>query len=175
MVAKQANISPVYKRNLCIDQFKHNTDGTIDTMKNTVDGVAQLAFLNPFERVEAETMNAQSGIYTESCKAGGMDVCNIENGDWIKIRGVDFGKKGAQRFMASVAGTIGNGQIELRVGDPSGKLIGTCKVASTGNEQSWKTISCKVNKVTGVQDLYLKFTGGEGKLFNFDWWQFREK
>jgi arabinoxylan arabinofuranohydrolase len=120
-------------------------------------------------------MNAQSGIYTEICKAGGMDVCNIKNGDWIKIRGVDFGKKGAQKFSASVAGTVGNGQIELRVGDPSGTVIGTCKVASTGNEQTWKTISCKVNKVPGVQDLYLKFTGGEGKLFNFDWWQFSEK
>ncbi len=51
VVAKQANIPPVYKRNLCIDQFKHLADGTIDTMKNTVDGVAQLAFLNPFDRV----------------------------------------------------------------------------------------------------------------------------
>jgi arabinoxylan arabinofuranohydrolase len=174
-VARQANIPPVYKRNLCIDQFKHNADGTIDTMKNTVDGVAQLAYLNPFERVEAETMNAQSGIYTEISKAGGMNVCNIENGDWIKIRGVDFGKKGVQKFSASVAGTVGNGQIELRLGNPAGTLIGTCKVASTGDMQTWKTISCKVNKVTGVQDLYLKFTGGEGKLFNFDWWQFSEK
>ena len=172
VVAKQAGIPPVYKRNLCIDKFKHNADGTIDTMKNTVDGVAQLAFLNPFKRVEAETMNAQSGIYTEICKARGMDVCNIENGDWIKIRGVDFGKEGAQKFSASVAANVGNGQIELRVGDPSGKLIGTCKVEPTGDMQNWKTLSCKVNKVTGVQDLYLKFTGGEGKLFNFDWWQF---
>ena len=103
-----------------------------------------------------------------------MDVCNIGNGDWIKIRGVDFGKKGAQKFIASVAGTV-NGQVELRVGDSSGTLIGTCQVASTGDAQTWKTISCKVNKVSGVQDLYLKFTGGEGKLFNFDWWQFSEK
>ena len=175
VVAKQANIPPVYKRNLCIDQFKHNADGTIDTMKNTVDGVAQQAYINPFERVEAETMNAQSGIYTEICKAGGMNVCNIENGDWIKIRGVDFGKKGAQKFSASVAGIVGNGQIELRVGNPSGMLIGTCKVDPAGDIQTWKTISCKVDKVTGVQDLYLKFTGGEGKLFNFDCWQFSAK
>jgi arabinoxylan arabinofuranohydrolase len=104
-----------------------------------------------------------------------MNVCNIENGDWIKIRGIDFGKKGAQKFSASIAGNGGNGQIELRLGDLEGTLIGTCKVASTGDMQTWKTISCKVNKVTGVQDIYLKFTGGEGKLFNFDWWQFSEK
>jgi len=175
VVAKQAKIPPVYKRNLCVDQFKHNASGAIDTMVNTVDGVVQLAYLSPFERVEAETMNAQSGIYTETCKAGGMNVCNIENGDWIKIRGVDFGKKGARKFSTSIAGTAGNGQIEIRMGDPSGTLIGTCKVDPTGDMQIWRTISCKVNKITGVQDLYLKFTGGEGKLFNFDWWQFSVK
>jgi len=175
VVAKQAKIPPVYKRNLCVDQFKHNASGGIDTMVNTVDGVVQLSYLNPFERVEAETMNAQSGIYTEACKSGGMNVCNIENGDWIKIRGVDFGNKGAKKFSASVAGTTVYGQIELRLGDPSGTLIGSCKVDPTGDNQIWKTVTCKVEKVSGVQDLYLKFTGGEGELFNFDWWQFSAK
>lgn len=182
VVAKQANIPPVYKRNLCVDQFKHNGSGAIDTMVNTVDGVVQLSFVNPFERVEAETMNSQSGIYTEprvlGGKAGGMNVCNIESGDWIKIRGVDFGKKGAKKFSASVAGIAVKGHIELRLDDPSGTLVGTCKVDPTGPEssvQTWKTLSCEVNKVTGVHDLYIKFTGGEGKLFNFDWWQFSAK
>jgi arabinoxylan arabinofuranohydrolase len=104
-----------------------------------------------------------------------MNVCNIESGDWIKIRGVDFGKKGAKKFSASVAAIANNSQIELRLGDLSGTLIGTCKVEPTGDMQTWKTISCNVDKVNGVQDLYLKFTGGEGKLFNFDWWQFNVK
>ena len=171
-VAKQANVPAVYKRNLCIDLIKHNEDGTIDTMLNTVDGLQQLSYLNPFERVEAETFNAQKGIKTEVCITGGMDVCDIENGDWIKIRGIDFGKKGARNFMAGIAGETANCSIDLRLDDSTGRLIGSCKISCTGSLQQWKTATCKVDQVEGVHDLYLQFTGGEGQLFAFDWWQF---
>ena len=175
IVAKQAKVPPTYKRNICLDHIKHNPDGTIDTMVNTADGLPQLSYVNPFDRVEAEMFNAQNGIKTEVCSAGGMNVCNIENGDWIKIKGVDFGKKGAKIFTASVAGTVTNSQIELRLGDPSGKLIGTCKISPTGGQQTWKTVSCKLDKPKGVQDLYIKLTGDSGSLFNFDWWKCSEK
>lgn len=170
VVAKKANIPPVYKRNLCIDMFKHNADGSIETMKNTEDGVAQLSNLNPFERVEAETMNAQSGIYTEICTAGGMNVCKIENGDWIKVRGVDFGQ-GAKKIEASVASATSGGKIEVRMDSPTGAILGKLAVKKTGGEQNWKTISAKLKKANGVHDLYFVFTGGEGTLFNFDFWQ----
>ncbi|MDD4821616.1 MAG: glycoside hydrolase family 43 protein [Bacteroidales bacterium] len=170
VVAKTAKIAPVYKRNLCLDMFKHNPDGTIETMKNTVDGVAQLSNLNPFERVEAETMNAQSGIYTEICSAGGMNVCKIENGDWIKVRGVDFGK-GAKKFEASVASVASGGKIEVRIDEPNGKLLGTLKVKSTGGLQNWAAQTSKLKSTNGVHDVYLVFKGGEGSLFNFDWWK----
>lgn len=170
-VAKQAGIPPVYKRNLCVDQFKHNTDGTIETMVNTVDGVKQVTFINPFERVEAETMNAQSGIYTEVCKAGGMNVNKIENGDWIKVRGVDFGK-GPKSFYASVASTSNGGTIEIRLNNPEGTLLGTCTIKTTGDAQNWVVQSSKITKTKGVQDICFVFKGGEGELFNFDWWKF---
>ncbi|HLN74795.1 MAG TPA: glycoside hydrolase family 43 protein [Prolixibacteraceae bacterium] len=173
IVAREAKVAPTYRRNLCLDMFRHNADGTIEVMKNTVDGLKQLSYVNPFDRVEAETMNAQSGIYTETCKAGGMNVCNISNGDWIKVRGVDFGKKGAGKFIASLAATANNGKIELCLDSPSGAVIGNCAVNSTGDMQSWKTITCKTQKVKGVHDLYLKFSGSGDQLFNFDWWQFK--
>ncbi len=171
-VAKQAGIPPVYKRNLCLDQFKHNADGSIDTMVNTVDGLVQLAYVNPFERVEAETMNAQHGIYTETCTAGGMNVSKIENGDWIKIRGVDF-SKGAKAFEASLASATTSGTLEIRADSEEGPLLGTCEVKSTGGMQNWETQTCTIDKAIGVHDVYLVFKGGEGDLFNFDWWKLK--
>ena len=172
IVAKQAGIPPVYKRNLCLDQFKHNADGTIDTMKNTVDGVKQLAYVNPFERVEAETFNAQNGIETEVCNAGGMNVCDIENGDYIRVRGVDFGK-GAKSFNASLAALVNGGEIEIRLDSLSGVKAGSLKVGKTGdNSQSWKTLSCKLNKIKDVHDVYFVFKGSDSDLFKFDWWKF---
>jgi len=170
-VAKQAKIHPIFKRNICLDMFKHNPDGTIEVMTNTVDGLKQQSYLNPFERVEAETFNMQNGIKTEISSTGGMNVCNIDNGDLIKVRGVDFGKAKAKTFMASVAGN--GGQIEIMLDKPSGKPIGVCKVTPTGETQQWKTMTCKLAKITGVHDVYFKFIGKSAPLFNFDWWKIK--
>jgi len=50
-------------------------------------------------------------------------------------------------------------------------LLGTCVVKSTGGATNWTVQSCKVTKVQGVHDIYFVFKGGEGNLFNFDWWK----
>jgi hypothetical protein len=51
-------------------------------------------------------------------------------------------------------------------------LIGTCAVSGTGDWQKWETKYCTVKGANGVHDLYLRFTGGSEKLFNFNWWKF---
>jgi arabinoxylan arabinofuranohydrolase len=174
IVAKKAKVPPVYKRNLCVDHFKHNADGTIETMKNTVDGLSQLFYVSPFERVEAETFNAQKGIETEVCNAGGMNVCNIENGDYIRVRGVDFGK-GAKLFEAGLSTTVDGGEIEIRLDSLSGNKAGSLKVKKTRDSQKWKIFSDKISKITNVHDVYFVFKGSDGDLFKFDWWKFSEK
>ncbi len=42
----------------------------------------------------------------------------------------------------------------------------------TGGWQTWTTVTCPVSGATGTHDLYLRFTGGSGYLFNVNWWQF---
>jgi arabinoxylan arabinofuranohydrolase len=174
-VAFQADIPTGFRRNIGVELLRHNADGTIQQLSHTSDAVPQAGYLNPYVRVEGETFNAQSGIETEPRKEGGMNVRDIQNGDWIRVKGVDFGNDGARNFSASVASATQGGKIELRVGAPDGPLIGTCEVTGTGGEQTWKTVTCGVNHARGVQDLYLKFTGtgAEGvSLFSLDWWQF---
>jgi len=172
IVATQAGIPTGYRRNLAIERLNYNGDGTIQQVTYTTDGVPQVGTVNPYSRVEAEMMNAQSGIETERCSEGGMDVGYIENGDWIKIRGVDFGSAGAKTFNVRVASATNGGNIELRLGSPTGTLIGTCTVAGTGGWQTWTTRTCTVSGATGVKDLYLRFTGGSSYLLNVNWWQF---
>jgi arabinoxylan arabinofuranohydrolase len=170
-----------FTRSACVEQFKYDADGAIPPIPMTKTGPAQIGTLNPYARVEAETICWSSGVKTEKCSEGGMDVCKIENGDWIKVKGVDFrgkgmrkffGSKSAKKFNARVASAGQGGNIELRLGGLDGQLIGTCQVENTGGQQTWKDVSCKVTGATGVQDLYLKFTGGEGSLFNVDFWKF---
>jgi hypothetical protein len=71
-----------------------------------------------------------------------------------------------------VASATGGGTVELRLGSPSGTVVGQCSVPNTGGWQTWTTVTCPVSGVTGTQDLYLRFTGGSGYLFNMNWWQF---
>jgi arabinoxylan arabinofuranohydrolase len=171
-VATQAGIPTVYRRNIAVEQLAYNPDGTLQQATYTTDGVPQAGHLDPYARVEAETMNAQSGIETEPCSEGGMDVTDIQNGDWIRIRGVDFGALGALHFEARVASVAGGGSIEVRLDTLAGPLAGTCAVPATGGSQTWATATCAIAGATGVRDLYLKFTGAGGSLFNFDWWRF---
>jgi hypothetical protein len=109
-----------------------------------------------------------------------MYVTDIENGDWIKVRGVDFGTTGAVAFSAEIAsdlqiGTSSGGTIEIRLDDEEGTLIGTVPVSYTGGADVWKSETIGIDEVTGTHDVYFVFKGGNSSdLFNFDHWQFIE-
>ena len=161
-----------YTRSVAVESFTYNSDGTIPTLTMTTEGPAQVGTLDPYVRQEAETMAWSADVETEVCSEGGINVCYIENGDYIKIKGVAFGA-GAEAFTASVASQTSGGDIELRLGSTDGTLVGTCTVVGTGGWQEWTTVTCPVDGATETQDLFFVFTGaGTDMLFNFDWWQF---
>lgn len=163
-----------FKRSVSVEQFKYNTDGSIPLITPTKEGVKEsVSNLNPFQKVEAETIAWSEGVKTTTDNKAGVFVSKIDNGDFIKVRNVDFGK-GAKKFEASVASASIGGKLEIRIDGKSGGLLGTLEITSTGGDQIWKTVSCKVAKMTGVHDVYLVFKGGEGFLFNFDWWKFQK-
>jgi hypothetical protein len=163
------------RRSVCVDKFTYNADGTIQTLSWWSEtGAPQIGSLNPYVRTEAETIClASGGLKTEGCSEGGLDVSNISNGSYIKVKGVDFGR-GAKSFDARVASANTGGAIELHLDSPTGALVGTCAVSDTGGLQTWGTKSCKISGAKGNHDLYLVFTGENGKLFNFNWWQFHK-
>lgn len=160
-----------YTRSVAVEKFSYNADGTIPTITMTTTGAPQVGTLDPFVRQEAETIAWGSGIETEPSSEGGMNIGWIENGDYVKVKGVAFGT-GATSFSARVASASSGGRIEVRLDSTSGPVVGTCTVAGTGGWQSWTTTTCPVSGATGTHDLYLRFTGGSGNLFNVNWWQF---
>lgn len=87
------------------------------------------------------------------------------------MRSVDFGT-GAKIFEATVATNSLGGKIEIHVGSRGGCLLGVLEVKNTEGVLNWKTISCKVNKIKEIHDVFFVFKGGNGNLFNFDWWRF---
>ncbi len=151
----------VFNRSAACEEFTFNPDGTIPNIPSTKNGPDQIEALNPFNRVEAETICWSEGVKTEKCSEGGVDVGSIKKGAYIKVSGVDFGT-GADTFTASVASAESGGNIELHLDSKTGPIVGNLKVGGTGGWQNWEEVSTNVSGASGEHDLYLVFNGGDG-------------
>jgi arabinoxylan arabinofuranohydrolase len=161
------------RRSICVEKMTYKSDGTIPKLPFwSKTGPDQIEPLNPYVQTEAETIAWAWDVKTETCSEGGMDVTAIENGDFIKVKGVDFAG-GATSLDVRVASAGSGGNIEVRLDSQTGTLVGTCAVASTGGAQTWSTKTCPISGASGKHDLFFVFTGGTGSLFNFNWWKFR--
>lgn len=163
------------RRSICLAKFNYNPDGTIDKLPFwSPDGVDQVGTLNPYKHTIATTISFESGIKTAKDSIAGMYVTDINNGDYIRVRGADFGK-GAKKFEANVASPSGNSVFEIHIDSLAGALLGTLPVKKTGGWLKWAAQACSVKKVNGVHDVFFVFKGADGPLFNFNWWKFNEK
>ena len=160
-----------FNRSASCEEFTFNADGSIPVMKLTSTGPDQLEPLNPFERVEAETICWSEGIKTEKDESNSVCIGSIKKGSYIKVAGVDFGD-GADKFTASVASAESGGNIELHLDSKTGPIVGNLKTGGTGGWHNWEEVSCDVSGASGEHDLYLVFNGGDGYLMNVDWWKF---
>ena len=120
--------------------------------------------------IEAEKADVMEGVQTENCSEGGSDVAYIEDGDYIGFKNIDFGS-GTDSVSFRIGSNGAEASIEIRLGSPDGKLIGTLPVKSTGGWQTWATQTCKTDSISGRNDVYFVFRGGEGYLFNINWWK----
>jgi len=161
------------RRSVCLANITYNADGTIPKLPFWLtEGVRQLGTLDPYVRTEAETISWASGVKTDKDDEAGMFVTDIDNGDYIRVRGADF-KSGAGKFTANVSGLSG-GAIELHVDSLKGPVLGQLDVQGNKTAGHWETLTCRIKKVKGVHDIYFVFKGNEGQLFNFNWWKFKK-
>jgi len=171
------------RRSVSLAKFDYNPDGTISTVPWwSKEGVPQVGTLNPYIRTEAETIAWESGpatgvwatgVRTAQDDKAGVYVTNITSGDYIEVRGVDFGARSAASFAASVATGTSGGAIELHLDSVDGPVIGLLPVANTGGWDKWQTKTTSVSGATGKHNLFFVFKGdGHGPLFNFDYWKF---
>ena len=99
-----------FTRSVAVERFTFNSNGTFPTITMTTAGAPQVGTLNPYVTNEAETTAWASGVETEAASEGGRNVAFIDNGDYIKVKGVDFGT-GAASFEARVASATNGGNI----------------------------------------------------------------
>lgn len=118
-------------------------------------------------------MAFSKGVRTDqNKKQSRVWASDIHNGDWIKLREVDF-SKGATAIEACAASALQGGTMEVRLDKEDGTVIATVAVAPTGGWEEWQTFTAPVTaSVSGKHDIYLVFKGLKGsRLFNLDWWR----
>ena len=177
------------RRSVSVAEMKYRADGSIEEVPYWLDlkPLEQLQWLNPYRRVEAETMAwgyglktakmgiANTGVVADMPLSTGrrnMYVYDIDNGEHIRLRGVDFGS-GAKRFQL-VASALGKATVTLRLDSADGPVIATLNTKNTDDLESYHSFTTKVRRATGIHDLYICFTNVSAPI-RLDWWRFSEK
>ena len=170
------------QRSVSVAEMHYNEDGTIREVPYFLDNkVEQIKYLDPLLRVEAEKMAWGYGLKTAMADDSKKDefgreipnlyVTDIDNGEYLEVRGVDFGLKGVRRLHTHLA-SDDYAVIDIRLDGPDGESVGLVSVAPTGGKQQFVTLKTKLSRrVYGIHDLYFVFSGVGKDLMNFDWWK----
>lgn len=161
------------RRSVSVAEMHYNEDGTIQEVPYWADTkLEQIGTFNPFHKVEAETMAWGYGLKTAPNADKSLSVVDVNNGEYICVRGVNFGKNKALRFEVSALPLEG-GNLKIRLDATDGKIVGNVNIPQGNETSKYELYSCEVNAVSGVHDLYLSFEGENNKdLFELDYWKF---
>lgn len=161
------------RRSVSVAEMHYNEDGTIQEVPYWADTkLEQIGTFNPFRKVEAETMAWGYGLKTVPNADKSLSVVDVNNGEYICVRGVNFGKNKARCFEVSALPLEG-GNLKIRLDAPDGKIVGNVNIPQGNETSKYELYSCEVNAVSGIHDLYLSFEGENNKdLFELDYWKF---
>ena len=162
-------------------EMTYNADGTIKELPYFQDcKLEQVGTFNPFRRVEAETMAWGYGLKTTRENPSGpwnptLFVTDIDDGEYILVKGVDFGK-GANELLASCSSQMFGGRMEIRLDATDGWKAGEIDIPNTKFKH--ETFRRRLTKCEGVHDVYFVFKSNsmqKKNLFNFDWWEAKKE
>ncbi|MFJ8822993.1 carbohydrate-binding protein [Streptomyces sp. NPDC102467] len=121
--------------------------------------------------VQAEQAQRTYGVGRAGA-ASGM----LRSGAALGFQDVSFAA-GADRLTVRLAAArpAKGARLELRLGSPGGRVVGTLPVAGTGSADSWQERSVTLRApVSGTHDVYLVGAGGGGHgVVAVDWWTLR--
>ena len=162
-----------------VDEFTMGEDGTIGKIPQTLQGRRQLSYVDPYAQNRAANFAVMGGIAcvasddgAKQYGSGNMALGEIDTGDFVVVKGVDFGEEAPVKWSASVRNPKGEeGVIRICADGPDGTVLGYLPVADPAEEFTEYTVSLD-RAVTGVHDLCLVFSG-EG--YELESWQFHKE
>ena len=157
-----------FHRATCVEEFSFNADGTIPFIPFTEKGVDPVGTVNPYVMVQAETMAESWGLKTDRLPGDRHWVTHVHNGDWLKVRNVDFGDQPAVLVSLEMLNFKNPGTVDFYLDELGGQTIASVPV----NGENMLVKAPVSARAKGLHDLYLLFRGGDEELFDLDWWVF---
>ncbi len=100
---------------------------------------------------------------------------NTANGDIFLYKNVDFGEHGCTNFEMSCASKdTGLGTISFILDDKNNEPFLSLDDVNTGGWTTWTTVTADLDPelINGVHDLYIKFTGSQNYVGNYQYFNF---
>ena len=164
MLEKEIGVLHGY-RSTSIEEFTMGEDGTIGNIKMTKNARQQVGTLNPYEKINGATFAVMAGVDTapadevsEKYGCGNLLLTAINDGDFIKLQGVDFGDKGAKKLTATVRTNGKDGVIRITTKYPNGEVAGYMPIKADAAKET--TVTAEFDApITGLQDVFFTFSG----------------
>jgi arabinoxylan arabinofuranohydrolase len=168
-------------RSICVNKATVNeSTATVNPVTLNLEGCDAIDTMNPYELQEAETMATCGGIEYEDftnvkknarISTLGNDASEnlqvkMRTGAWTFVRHLDFGTKGASRFMLRAKG---EGTVEIRLSRKGAKASAIFNISS--DDMTDYPVDVDPSKFLGSKSIYLIVTSGEVYL---DAWQATE-
>lgn len=106
--------------------------------------------------IEAESYSATTTGRNKGVTVSGNYIRSFDIGDWVSYSNVDFGT-GRNELEIVMSIRPGNSEFQVRLGSPTGKLIGTAIASGTSDNNTNlvpKTFKYALTKTTGKQSVY---------------------
>jgi cytochrome c len=120
-------------------------------------------------KVEAEDFDASSGSWMDRPNAGALAFMNARNESHLVFKQIDL--TNVQTLTYRLASELG-GTIQVHIGSPTGEVVSSIAVKSTGGFKNWQEVKAPLKATTGNHDLYFVFTHDQvkdKKLITLDW------
>ncbi|MEV4026819.1 ThuA domain-containing protein [Actinosynnema sp. NPDC050801] len=121
------------------------------------------------KRKQAEYFTGSSGVrvVAQAGAESGSRVGDISNNDWISFKPVNFA--GINQVSLRLSSPSGGGSVELRAGSPTGALIATVPVPSTGGWDNYaSTPAVNVTNPGGTTELFVVFKTSSSTSYDLD-------
>ncbi len=148
----------------------------VATSSYTDKGATGVPSLEGKHRVLMQPKHKQAEFYTGSSGVGvvsqegaesGARIGHIGDNDWASFKSYNFA--GIEKVSIRLSSPNGGGSVELRAGSPTGALIATVPVQSTGDWDNYVSMPpVNVTDPGGTTELFMVFKSPSPSLYDID-------